>query len=223
MTFAAVYAWSENFVLPISHDEVVHGKRSLVAKVPGDCWQRRATVRALLAFMWALPRQAAALHGLRAGRRAGVERGARAGLGRCSHDPAHAGVQPAACATSTRPTGAHPALWSQDTTPDGFRWTRRRRRRPQRVRVRAHRRRRSSQWSAWRTSPPSRKRATGSACRGPVSGRRSSTPTPACTAVRGRQPRGGPRHPGPCHGQPASATLRIPPLGALWLRPPTPA
>ena len=55
MTFAAVYAWSENFVLPISHDEVVHGKRSLVSKVPGDPWRQRATVRALLAFMWSFP------------------------------------------------------------------------------------------------------------------------------------------------------------------------
>ncbi|HLY55777.1 MAG TPA: 1,4-alpha-glucan branching protein GlgB, partial [Stellaceae bacterium] len=50
MTFAGVYAWSENYVLPISHDEVVHGKRSLAAKIPGDIWQRMATLRSLYAF-----------------------------------------------------------------------------------------------------------------------------------------------------------------------------
>ena len=50
MTFAGVYAWSENYVLPLSHDEVVHGKRSLAGKIPGDTWQRLATLRALYAF-----------------------------------------------------------------------------------------------------------------------------------------------------------------------------
>ncbi|MEV4656102.1 1,4-alpha-glucan branching protein GlgB [Micromonospora sp. NPDC049301] len=120
LTFSLAYAWSENYVLPISHDEVVHGKGSLAGKMPGDTWQRLANVRALLAYMWAHPGKQLLFMGseLADDREWSEERGLDWYL---LHDPARAGVQ-RLVGDLNRVYRATPALWSQDTDPAGFRW-----------------------------------------------------------------------------------------------------
>ncbi|AEW96610.1 MULTISPECIES: 1,4-alpha-glucan branching enzyme [Streptomycetaceae] len=125
MTFAMVYAYSENYVLPISHDEVVHGKGSLVAKMPGDWWQQRATVRAYLAFMWAHPGKQLLFMGQEFAQ--GGEWSHDSGPDWWLLDPAytaahdHAGVRDLVRDLNHRYL-ATPALWQQDTLPAGFEW-----------------------------------------------------------------------------------------------------
>ena len=120
VTFSMVYAWSENYVLPISHDEVVHGKRSLLSKMPGDLWQRLANVRALLAFMWAHPGKQLLFMGCELGddQEWNEERGLDWTL---PGDPGRAGLQRLVRDLNRLYRGA-PEIWSQDTTPAGFRW-----------------------------------------------------------------------------------------------------
>jgi 1,4-alpha-glucan branching enzyme len=120
MTFATVYAWSENYLLPISHDEVVHGKGSLIGKMPGDLWKKLANARALLAYMWSFPGKQLLFMGCELGdeQEWSEERGLDWGL---LHDPQRAGLQRLVRDLNGIYTRT-PALWSQDITPDGFRW-----------------------------------------------------------------------------------------------------
>ncbi|WP_369273487.1 1,4-alpha-glucan branching enzyme [Streptomyces sp. R11] len=125
MTFSMVYAYSENYVLPISHDEVVHGKRSLVSKMPGDWWQQRANQRAYLGFMWAHPGKQLLFMGQEFAQ--GAEWSEAHGPDWWLLDPAygaepdHRGVRDLVRDLNTvyRHT---PALWQRDTDPAGFQW-----------------------------------------------------------------------------------------------------
>ncbi len=120
LTFGLVYAFSENFLLPISHDEVVHGKGSLLHKMPGDQWQKLANVRAYLAFMWAHPGKQLLFMGSEFGQPS--EWSEERGLDWWILDqPVHQGLQSLVAALN-RAYRAHPALWEQDNVPEGFEW-----------------------------------------------------------------------------------------------------
>ncbi|WP_329583487.1 1,4-alpha-glucan branching protein GlgB [Kitasatospora sp. NBC_01250] len=125
ITFSMVYAYSENYVLPISHDEVVHGKQALVSKMPGDWWQQRANHRAYLGFMWAHPGKQLLFMGQEFAQ--GAEWDHEQGPQWWVLDPdwpaaeEHRGVQ-RLIGELNRTYRATPALWEQDTSPDGFRW-----------------------------------------------------------------------------------------------------
>jgi 1,4-alpha-glucan branching enzyme len=120
ITFSILYAWSENFMLPLSHDEVVHGKGQLVNKFPGDRWQKLATLRALYGFMWAHPGKKLLFMGSEFAQN--DEWNENAGLQWYLTEYAeHQGVQKAVAELNSiyRTT---PALWEKDTNPEGFTW-----------------------------------------------------------------------------------------------------
>jgi 1,4-alpha-glucan branching enzyme len=120
LTFSLLYAFTENFILPLSHDEVVHGKGSLLSRMPGDRWQQLANLRALYGYMWAHPGKQL----LFMGSELAQER-------EWSHEtsldwhllgqPGHAGVQ-SLVRDLNHAYRAEPALWEVDGEPDGFRW-----------------------------------------------------------------------------------------------------
>ncbi|MFF9396974.1 1,4-alpha-glucan branching enzyme [Streptomyces griseoluteus] len=126
MTFSMVYAYSENYVLPISHDEVVHGKQALVSKMPGDWWQRRANHRAYLGFMWAHPGKQLLFMGQEFAQ--GAEWSEKDGpewwlLADDYHSAAdHRGMRDLVRDLNTVYRDA-PALWQRDTDPGGFQWS----------------------------------------------------------------------------------------------------
>src|ERR1700730_5033103 len=120
ITFGLLYAFSERFMLPLSHDEVVHGKRSLIGKMPGDPWQRLANLRTYLGFMWAHPGKKLLFMG-----------GEIAEENEWSHDgevewyrlgePAHAGIQ-RLLRDLNRLYASTSALHQRDCEASGFRW-----------------------------------------------------------------------------------------------------
>jgi 1,4-alpha-glucan branching enzyme len=120
LTFSLMYAFSENFILPLSHDEVVHGKGSLFSKMPGDRWQKLANLRTLYAYMWAHPGKKLLFMG-----------GELAQEAEWSHERSldwhllerieHAGIQ-RLVRDLNRLYRDEPALWEVDSDPSGFWW-----------------------------------------------------------------------------------------------------
>ncbi len=120
LTFGLVYAFSENFILPLSHDEVVHGKGSLIGKMPGDRWQKFANLRAYFAFMWTHPGKKL----LFMGGEFGQEREWNHDHALDWHllaDPHHRGMQNLVRDLNRLYRGT-PALHSLDCEPAGFEW-----------------------------------------------------------------------------------------------------
>jgi 1,4-alpha-glucan branching enzyme len=216
LTFSMMYAYTENFVLPLSHDEVVHGKGSLLNKIPGDRWQQMATLRALYAYMWAHPGKQLLFMGQEFGQ--GAEWAESRSLDWWLLDgPDHRGVA-RLIRDLNRAYAETNALWSQDNVPSGFQW------------IDANDASGNTfSFLRWGTdgsvlacvvnfSPvPHHEFRLGL----PFAGRWDEIINTDADAYFGSGVGnfgGVEAYPDSWHGQPASVTLRVPPLGALWLR-----
>ncbi|MGH8913026.1 MAG: 1,4-alpha-glucan branching protein GlgB [Acidimicrobiia bacterium] len=120
LTFRAVYAFSENFMLPLSHDEVVHGKRSLLEKFPGDDWQRFATLRLLLAYMYTQPGKKLLFMGAEIASRSEWAHDGQLDWDLTGYEP-HRGIQRVTTDLNLV-YAAEPALHELDCDPAGFEW-----------------------------------------------------------------------------------------------------
>jgi 1,4-alpha-glucan branching enzyme len=217
LTFSLMYAFSENFILPLSHDEVVHGKGSIIDRMPGDKWQKLANVRSLYAFMWAHPGKKL----LFMGNEFAQEREWSAETSLDWHlleDGGHAGVQ-SLVRDLNHVYAGEPALWARDEDPEGFFW------------IEAN----DAENSVLAFARTDRDgRVLVCVC--------NLTPVPR-EGYRVGLPRGGrwnevlntdaeqyggsgignhgsvEAEPLPWHAQPVSAALALPPLGVLWLTP----
>jgi 1,4-alpha-glucan branching enzyme len=120
LTFSLQYAFSENYILPLSHDEAVHGKGSLLTKMAGDHWQKLANLRALYAYMWAHPGKKLLFMGSEIAQE--QEWGYQRSLDwHLLEQTDHAGIQ-SLVRDLNRLYREHPALWERDSDPEGFWW-----------------------------------------------------------------------------------------------------
>jgi len=218
LTFGFLYAFSEHFTLPLSHDEVVHGKGSLLGKMPGDRWQKHANLRALFAWMWAHP-----------GRKLVFMGGEIAQAAEWNHDrsldwhltelPEGRGVQ-ALMAQLNSLYRAEPSLHEVDDEPAGFQWIQ-----PDSASSNVYaflRRSRSNARPVVCVANLTPMVRQGYRVGLPVEGAFVELLNTDATAFGGS----GVSHPGkveatkrPWDGQPASAELTLPPLGVVWLTP----
>jgi 1,4-alpha-glucan branching enzyme len=219
LTFGLMYAWSENFVLPLSHDEVVYGKRSLLDKMPGDRWRKFANLRALYAYMWA-----------RSGKKLLFMGGEFGQWREWNHDGSldwhlleeadHRGMQ-SLVRDLNRLYRDEPALWEADVDPKGFQW------------IDANNG--DENIIAFMRIAPSSGRRIICICNfSPVVRERYRIGAPAGGLYReilnsDSEIYGGSNvgnagavmaQNSPSHGMPFSLTLRLPPLGVIWLEVP---
>ncbi|MFD0207158.1 MULTISPECIES: 1,4-alpha-glucan branching protein GlgB [Saccharothrix] len=220
ITFSLVYAWSENFVLPLSHDEVVHGKGSLWQRMPGDGWNKAAGLRSLLAFMWAHPGKQLLFMGGEFGQREEWSE-SRSLDWHLLESPLHSGLH-RLIGDLNRVYRSSPALYSADNRPEGFSWI-------------------DANDSAGNVLSFLRIGEDGSvlACVAnfagmphhdyrvglPVAGRwrevvNTDSEVYGGSGVGNLGVVEAEEH--PWHGRPASAVLQLPPAGVLWLAPETP-
>lgn len=121
LTFAMLYHHHENFILPLSHDEIVHGKGSLIGKMPGDDWQKFANLRALLAYQWLFPGKQLLMMGIELGQRAEWNENVSLEWWLLDAGPYHRGLQ-RFVEDLNRIYRDEPALWEGDYDYSGFYW-----------------------------------------------------------------------------------------------------
>jgi 1,4-alpha-glucan branching enzyme len=121
LTFAMLYHFQENFVLPLSHDEVVHGKGSLRKRMPGDDWQGFANLRVLLGYQWLFPGKKLLFMGGEIGQVSEWNDNAELDWGLLQSGPYHIGVQKWVSDLNAF-YRSEPALWRGDYETDGFWW-----------------------------------------------------------------------------------------------------
>ena len=219
LTFSLMYAWSENFVLPLSHDEVVHGKGSLWTRMPGDDWNKAAGLRSLLAFMWAHPGKQLLFMGGEFGQPAEWSE-SRSLDWHLLETPLHAGIQ-RLVGDLNRTYRQQPALYAADNRPEGFHW----------IDANDSANNVVSFLRFDPTSPGSVLACVANFAGNPHSNYRVGLPfTGRWREVLNTDAQGyggsGWGNMGvveavdqPWHGQPASALLQLPPTGVLWLTP----
>ena len=215
MTFGLLYAFTENFVLPISHDEVVHGKRSVVGKMPGDEWQRFANARAYFGFMWGHPGKKLLFMGQEFGQTSEWNSNEALPWWLLDHPP-HQGLQ-----KLVRDLNAlyrsRPALHARDCEAEGFRWIVVDDENQSvfaflRMGADATRRSRSSATSRPRSAANIGRPAVARALARGAQHRRDRSTAVRTSAISARSKRSG----GPLHGFSASAAITLPPLAAIF-------
>ena len=218
LTFSMIYAYTENFILPFSHDEVVHGKRSMLDKLPGDEWQKRATLRTLFAFMFLHPGKKLLFMGVEFGQ-----------WREWNHDtsldwhlleyPGHVGLQ-RVVKDLNRLYRAEPALHRRDHHLDGFRWIDCSDNENSVVSVLRTAADPADHFVAVFNFTPVPATAIPSACRPPASTAKCSIPTVRCTVEAASATLAGWMR---CRAARTDTTsscpLTVPPLGAVLLAP----